>query len=47
MAIIHTENSHDKFNALEEFEILKSCRLMRLTDNVISGKNDPHFKINH
>ena len=45
MSIIHPENNHRKINTLEEIEIIKAVSSKYLLNEVISGRNDPMYRI--
>jgi len=45
MSIIHLENNHRKINTLEEIEILKAASSKHLLNDVITGENDPIYKL--
>ena len=45
MTILHKENNHEKFNKLEEMEILKEAASQNIVNDFINGRNDPLYKI--
>ena len=45
MSMIHLENNHRKINTLEEIEILKAASSKYLLNDVITGQNDPMYKV--
>jgi hypothetical protein len=45
MSIIQLENNHRKINTLEEIEILKAASSKYLLNDVITGQNDPMYKL--
>ena len=45
MSIIHLENNHRKINTLEEIEELKAVSSKYLLNVVITGQNDPIYKL--
>ena len=45
MSIIYLENNHSKINMLEEIEILKAASSKYLLNDVISGQNDPVYRL--
>ena len=45
MSIIHLENNHIKINTLEEIEILKAATCKYLFNDVITGQNEPIYKL--
>ena len=45
MSIIHLENNHRKIITLEEIEILKAASSKYLLNDVITGQNDPIYKL--
>ena len=45
MSIIYLENNYRKINSLEEIEILKPASSKYLLNDVITGQNDPMYKL--
>ena len=45
MAIIPKKNDHGKINILERMEITKASSLPNRLNNIISGRNDPLYKM--
>ena len=45
MSIIQLENNHRKINTLEEIKILKVASSKYLLNDVITGQNDPMYKL--
>ena len=45
MNILLKENSHEKINKPEEIEIPKEATSQNLLNDVITGRNDPLYKI--
>ena len=44
-SIIHLKNNLRKINTLEEIEILKAASSKYLLNDVITGQNDPMYKL--
>ena len=45
MSIIHLENNHRKINMLKEIETLNAASSKYLLNDVISGQNNPMFRL--
>ena len=43
--MIHLENNHKKINTLEEIEIVKATSSKYQLNDVITGQNDPMYKL--
>ena len=45
MPIIHLQNNNRKINTLEEIETLKAASSKYVLNDVITGQNDPMYKL--